>query len=151
MRRREFIAFLSGAATWPVVARAQQAAMPSLHLEIAALHQGLAETGFIDGENVAFEYRWVEHNYAQLPVFAADLVAHRVAVIATAGNVATRTAQKATATIPIVFHTGDDPIAVGLVSNLSKPSGNVTGVSAFAGELPAKRMDLLHWCPQRPS
>ena len=110
------------------------ASSSSLHLEIAALHQGLAETGFIDGKNVAFEHRWAEHNYAQLPVFAADLVARQVAVIATAGNVAARSAQKATATIPIVFHTGDGPIAVGLVSSLSKPSGNMTGVSAFAGD-----------------
>lgn len=156
MRRRDFVKLFAGsAAAWPLAARAQQSAMPvigilsglqpsSLHLEMAALHQGLAETGFINGENVAFEYRWAEHNYAQLPVFAADLVAHRVAVIAAAGNVAARAAQKATATIPIVFHTGDDPIAVGLVSSLSKPSGNMTGVSAFAGELPSKRMDLLH-------
>lgn len=156
MKRREFISLLSGTvAAWPLGTHAQQAAMPvvgilggsqstSLHLEIAALLQGLAESGFVNGQNVTFEYRWAEGNYAQLPIFAADLVARRVAVIAAAGNVAARAAREATATIPIVFHTGDDPIAVGLVSSLRKPSGNMTGVSSFAGELPSKRMDLLH-------
>jgi putative ABC transport system substrate-binding protein len=155
MKRREFITLLSGAVAWPVVARAQQPATPvvgflsglastSSRQELTAFRQGLSETGFVDGKNVALEYRWAEGDYAQLPALAADLVSRHVSVIAMAGNVATRAAKKATATIPIVFHTGDDPIAVGLVLSLNKPSGNVTGVSAMAGELPTKRMELLH-------
>jgi putative ABC transport system substrate-binding protein len=135
IRRREFIAGLGGAAAWPVAVRAQPTAMPvigflgseSLDLNagrLRAFHQGLRETGFVEGRNVAFEYRWAEGEYGRFPTLAADLVSRKVAVIAAVGGTPPALAAKAaTATIPIVFVTGGDPIAVGLVSSLSRPGG----------------------------
>jgi putative ABC transport system substrate-binding protein len=115
----------------------------ALHTEIEGFERGLAESGFITGRTVKIEFGWAA-SYDRLPVVAADLVARHVAVIVAAGNVAARSAKAATAVIPIVFHTGDDPIATGIVSSLNSGLGNVTGVSAMAGVLPAKRLELLH-------
>jgi ABC-type uncharacterized transport system substrate-binding protein len=140
LRRREFIAGLGSAAAWPLGARAQPLAVPvvgflgtdSLDLyagRLRAFHQGLRETGFVEGRNVAFEYRWAEGEYGRFPTLAADLVSRKVAVIAASGGTPPALAAKAaTATIPIVFVTGGDPVALGLVSSLSRPGGNLTGL-----------------------
>ena len=158
MRRREFIALLGGgaAAAWPLAGYAQQAAMPVigvLHLGspeanvsvMAAFRRGLAETGYIEGRNVAIEFRWAHNDPSRLPELAADLVRDRVAVIATPGSVvSTLAAKTATTTIPIVFNTGADPVEVGLVTSLNKPGGNLTGVSYMNTELAAKRLGMLH-------
>src|SRR5262249_9181967 len=158
VRRREFIALLGGgaAAAWPRAARAQQAAMPVIavhHLGspeanvsvMAAFRRGLAETGYIEGRNVAIEFRWAHNDPSRLPELAADLVRDRVAVIATPGSVvSTLAAKTATTTIPIVFNTGADPVEVGLVTSLNKPGGNLTGVSYMNTELAAKRLGMLH-------
>jgi putative ABC transport system substrate-binding protein len=154
-RRRSFITLLGGAAVaWPLAARGQQSAMPVigyLHsgsLEprvamIAAFRQGLKETGYIEGQNVAIEYRWAEDRLEGLPALAAELVAKRVAVLVTAGgDLVPRAAQQATASIPIVAVTSD-LLKSGLVSNLNRPGGNLTGVSLFTIELGAKRLGLL--------
>jgi putative ABC transport system substrate-binding protein len=156
LRRREFIALLGGAGVaWPLAARGQQAGMPVVgYLEpglpdamahrLAAFRKGLNETGYVEGQNVAIEYRWAQDQYDRLPELAADLVRRRVAVIATPGSMQGPLAAKAATTaIPIVFSTGVDPVKVGLVGSLNRPGGNVTGVSSMTGELGAKQLGLL--------
>jgi putative ABC transport system substrate-binding protein len=151
MRRRDFISLISStAAAWPLAARAQQPAMPIVGFIrntspdtrlVAAFRRGLNETGYIEGQNVAAEYRWTDDD--RLPAIVADLVRRQVSVIVTGGLPASLAGKAATAAIPIVFATGDDPVKVGLVSSLNRPSSNVTGVSFLIGGLIAKRLELL--------
>jgi putative ABC transport system substrate-binding protein len=156
VKRRQFIVFVSGAAVWPLPSLAQQQAIPIVgflhtgspaafsHLA-EAFREGLKSTGLIEGQNLAIEYRWADGRLDQLPRFANELVGHRVTVIAaTGGNPSGTAAKSSTATIPIVFQAGSDPVEAGFVSSLSRPTGNITGVSIISPELVAKRLEVLH-------
>ena len=155
MRRREFIALVGSAAAWPLVARAQQPGMPvigflhsaspvSYASQVKAFHQALKQTGYVDGQNVAIEYRWAENQIARLQIMAAELAHRQVSVIVAGGSpVSALAAKSATTTIPIVFMNAADPVAIGLVASFNRPGGNVTGVTLLSAELVAKRLGIL--------
>ena len=156
MRRRDFISLLCSAATaWPLGAHAQQSAMPVIGFlsgvspgpfaqRLAAFRQGLNETGFIEGRNVAIEYRWAEDQYDRLPALATDLVGRRVVVIVAYTDAAILAAKAATTTIPIVFLSGSDPVGAGFVPSLNRPGESITGVTWFGTDLVPKQLSLLH-------
>jgi ABC-type uncharacterized transport system substrate-binding protein len=156
MRRRDFITLLGGVAVWPVAARAQQPMMPvigfmstlspeNILIPMAGFHQGLKETGYVESQNVAIEYRWAQGNYDRLPELAADLVRRKVTVIvASGGDPSPQIAKAATQTIPIVFGMFGDPVREGLVNSLSRPGSNVTGATIFGPAAITKRLQLLH-------
>src|SRR6516165_2188039 len=156
MKRREFITLLGGAAAWPFAARTQESKLPTVGYlgaesptlfadGLRGFHQGLSETGYIEAKNVAIEYRWAEGHYDRLPALAFDLVRRQVAVIATpASTTAAQAAKAATTTIPIVFQIATDPVAIGLVSSLARPGGNLTGITSLHVEVGSKLLELLH-------
>jgi putative ABC transport system substrate-binding protein len=155
MRRREFIAGLIGAVAWPLAARAQQPALPVIGYVdgwspegfdpfLAALRQGLSQTGHVEGRRVTIEYRWARGEYSRLPELVADLIQRRAAVIVTGTTPVTRAAKAASTTVPIVFVIGADPVKVGIVPSINRPGGNVTGVSFLANSLLPKQFEVLH-------
>jgi putative ABC transport system substrate-binding protein len=155
MRRREFIAGLGSAVAWPVAVRAQQPAMPVIgYLSfgtpregadgVETLRKSLSEMGFVEGRNLAIEFRWAQNDVSRLPELAAELVRHRVAVITTVGGTATLAVKALTNTIPVVFGIGGDPIKLGIVANLNRPGANITGITVMGQEVDPKRLELLH-------
>ena len=155
MRRREFIAYIGGAAAWPLAARAQQPGMPVVgflnpglpepsSFLVVAFREGLEKEGYVEGQNVTVEYRWASGHYNELQTLASDLVRrHAVAIAATGGSISAQAAKAATANIPIVFNVGEDPIKLGLVASFNRPGGNITGVNTLSPALESKRLGLL--------